>query len=330
MRWLLLFTTAALLLGCNASWAQVSTMGTTAMGLSSTPGAILTSPLNGPSPFSATTQAGAPDTTLVAVPLASDPTTPGTVVTCSSPIGQITPGTPAVAVTFLSPMVGTTGAMPAISTVSTTSAVAITSSTPTTGNAIVAPLTFAQQPETSSVTVLPGTTIPAPRLPAIPALPSPPITAVPASLSPRMQSTISTSMPGTTAAATSPPATTGPLGTIPTPIGITTTGNISPAAPLGSSSTTVCSSMPGGPPSNGAALPLSTPQIPTDPPPGTIQQDIAQLGGTSLDPTLAVMPTPNTAACAEGMTMNLATPGTMAPANATGAAATPGVSPPGC
>jgi hypothetical protein len=88
--------------------------------------------------------------------------------------------------------------------------------------------------------------------------------------------------------------------------------------------------MPGGPPTNGAALPLSTPQIPANPPPGTIQQDVAQLGGTSIDPAMAVMPTPNTSACAESMTMNLATPGTMAPANATGAAATPGVSPPGC
>ena len=80
----LLFTTAALLAGCNASLAQVSTMGTTAMGLSSTPGTIVTSPLNGPSPFSATTQPGTPDTTLAPVPLASDPTTPGTVVTCST------------------------------------------------------------------------------------------------------------------------------------------------------------------------------------------------------------------------------------------------------
>jgi hypothetical protein len=63
---------------------------------------------------------------------------------------------------------------------------------------------------------------------------------------------------------------------------------------------------------------------------GTIQQNIAQLGVTSIDPTMAVMPTPNTSACAESTTMNLATPSTMAPANATGAAATPGVSPPGC
>jgi hypothetical protein len=78
-------------------------------------------------------------------------------------------------------------------------------------------------------------------------------------------------------------------------------------------------------------LPLTTPQIPASPPPGTIQQDVAQLGVTSIDPATGVMPTPNTSACAESTTMNLATPGTMAPANATGAAATPGVSPPpGC
>src|SRR6202158_3417807 len=92
----LLFMATALLLGCNASLAQVSTMGTTAMGLSSTPGTIVTSPLNGPSPFSATTQPGAPVTTLAPVPLASDPTIPGTVVACSTPTGQVTPGTPVV------------------------------------------------------------------------------------------------------------------------------------------------------------------------------------------------------------------------------------------
>jgi len=65
--------------------------------------------------------------------------------------------------------------------------------------------------------------------------------------------------------------------------------------------------------------------------PGTIQPDMTQLVATSLDPTMTVAPTPNTSACAESTTMNLATPGMMAPANATGATATPGVSPPpGC
>src|SRR6202140_5169241 len=122
----LLFTMATMLAGCTACLAQFSTMGSTAMGLSSTPGAILTSPLNGPSPFSATTQPGAPDTTLAPVPLASDPTTPGTVVTCSTPTGQIAPGTPAVPVTSLSAIGGTTGTMPSVSAAPTTSAVPAT------------------------------------------------------------------------------------------------------------------------------------------------------------------------------------------------------------
>jgi len=74
--------------------------------------------------------------------------------------------------------------------------------------------------------------------------------------------------------------------------------------------------------------------------PGSSEQSVAwhdstravtELAGTSIDPTPTVMPTPNTSACAESMTMNLATPGMMAPANATGATATPGVSSPsGC
>src|ERR1700691_1287282 len=98
----LLLTVAILLVICNTSLAQVSTMGTTAMGIPSMPGAIVTSPLNGPSPFSAAVQPGAPGTTLAPVPLASAPTTPGTVVTCSTPTGQIAPGTPAVPVASVS------------------------------------------------------------------------------------------------------------------------------------------------------------------------------------------------------------------------------------
>src|SRR3979411_2390863 len=110
----LLFTTAILPEACNASLAQVSTMGTTAMGLSSTPGTIVTSPLNGPSPFSATTQPGAPATTLAPVPLAFGPTAPGPVVACSTPTGQIAPGTPAVSVTSLPSVAGTAGITPSI------------------------------------------------------------------------------------------------------------------------------------------------------------------------------------------------------------------------
>jgi hypothetical protein len=301
----LLFLAVALLLVSNASLAQVSTMGTTAMGLSSTPGAIVTSPLNGPSPFSATTQPGAPDTTLAPVPLATDPTIPGTVVTCSTPTGQITPGTPAV----LPSMVGATGTMSAIVAAQPASTASANSSTSASG---------------STVTVVPTRSvvfIPAPLPNIIQNPPTPSITAIPVPTSSTVASPASTAM-------MTPAA---PLGTIPTPIVITSTGNIPPTPPLGSPSTTVCSAMPGGPPTNGAAMPLSTPEIPANPPPGTIQQDVAQLGATSIDPTMAVMPTPNTSACAESMTMNLATSGTMAPANATGAAATPGVSaPPGC
>src|SRR3954471_20187506 len=110
----LLFTTAAMLAGCTACLAQVSTMGSTAMGLSTTPGTIVTSPLNGPGPFSATTQPDTPDTTLAPVPLASNPTTPGTVLNCSVPTGQIAPGTPAVPVTSTSSMPPIIGTMPAI------------------------------------------------------------------------------------------------------------------------------------------------------------------------------------------------------------------------
>lgn len=246
----LLFTTAILLAGCNACLAQISTMGTTAMGLPSTPATIVTSPLYGPSPFSATTEPGAPDTTLAPVPLASDPATPGTVVICSTPTGQIAPGTPSVPVTSMLAIGSTTGTTPSVSTPSTISTVPPTSATSTTGNA-------------------------------------------------------TTEMPAN------------PLGTIPTSITGSTTGTISPVSPLGSSSTTVCSSTPGGPPTNGAALPLSTPEVPSSPPLGTIQSTVAELAGTSIDPTMIVVPTPNTSACAESMTKNLATPG-VSPASPSG------------
>src|SRR3982075_2853783 len=329
----LLFTSAVLLLGCNASLAQVSTMGSTAMGLSSTPGTIVTSPLNGPGPFSATIQPGTPVTTLAPVPMASDPTTPGTVVTCSTPTGQITPGTPAVPVTSLSATSGTIGTTPSTPAAATIPTGPATSPTSTTASS-TAPLLLSATPATSFMTDFPGSTVPVSSS-AI-AAPPPSITATPAPTPSTIPNTISTSTAGSTATMT--PSTTTmsstammsstPLGTIPTPIVASTTGTTSPTTPLGTSSTTVCSSTPGGPPTNGAALPLSTPEIPANPPPGTIQPDITQLGSTSItDPTMTVVPTPNTSACAENMMVNnLATPGTMAPANVTGAAATPGVS----
>ncbi|HTG09101.1 MAG TPA: hypothetical protein VK635_34260 [Bradyrhizobium sp.] len=313
MRRLLFTSTAILLAGCSACLAQVSTMGSTAMGLPSTPGTIVTSPLNGPSPFSVTTQPGTADTTLAPIPLASDPTTPGTVVTCSTPTGQIGPGTPTVTVTSMS-----TGTLPSIPTAPTMSA--------TPDNTTAPILALSAQPATSFMSTIPGSTAPA-QTPATPA-PSPPsINAAPIATS--MASSTATLTPSTMTLSTTMMPTTA-LGTIPTPFVSSTTGTISPASPLGSASATVCSSAPGGPPTNGAAVPLSTPDVPSTPSPGTIQPAVTQLAGTSIDPTMAVMPTPNTPACAESVTMNLATPGMMAPANATGAAATPGVSPAGC
>src|SRR5216684_2753461 len=138
----LLFTTALLVLGCGACLAQVSTMGTTAMGLASTPGTIVTSPLNGPSPFSATTQPGTPDTTLAPVPLASDPTTPGTAVTCSTPTGQTAPGTAAVPVISVSALGGAIGTMPSVSAVTPIPATSSTS----TNNTTAPMLTLSAQP----------------------------------------------------------------------------------------------------------------------------------------------------------------------------------------
>src|SRR5215475_111167 len=152
-----LFTATVLLLGCNASLAQVSTMGTTAMGIPSTPGVIVTSPLTGPGPFSATTLPATVDTTLAPVPLASDPATPGTVVTCAPPTGQIVSGAPAAPVTSISAIGGATGTMQSISAAQTTPAAAPATSSASL-NTIVPPLTFSSQPEISFMSVYPGTT----------------------------------------------------------------------------------------------------------------------------------------------------------------------------
>src|SRR5258706_6778508 len=153
----LLVTAAILVARCNAGLAQVSTMGSTAMGLPTTPATIVTSPLNGPSPFSATTQPNSPDTTLAPVPLASDPTTPGTVVTCATPTGQIAPGTPTVPATSMlatggaigtTPFTSATSAAPTIPTVPATSPTSTTASS-------TAPILLSATPATSFMTDFP-------------------------------------------------------------------------------------------------------------------------------------------------------------------------------
>lgn len=219
-------------LGCCPSDAQVATTGSTAMSLPTVPGAVVISPLNSPGPFSATTEPGAPDTTLAPVPLASNPTTPGTVVVCAPPSNS-----PALA--------------PAIPVVSST-----------------------------------GLPMPGSVAPVLPVM-----------------GQISSS-----------------------------TGTIPAAAPAGAGTTVTCSSTPGGQTTSAASLPLSIPQVPANPVPGTILEDTSGAGGTGIDPN-AVVPSPNSSACMEGVSMNLASPATMLPANASGAAPTPGVSPippPGC
>ncbi|MDH2347569.1 hypothetical protein [Bradyrhizobium sp. SSUT77] len=223
----------AFLLGLAPGKAQIATTGSTAMGLPTVPGAIVISPLNSPGPFSATTVSGAPDTTLAPVPLASDPTTPGTVVVCAPPVSSPTPvpATPTVSPTGLSP------------------------------SGIAAPILPVTGQNGSSI------------------------------------------------------------------------GTISAAAPAGTGAAVACSSTPGGQVTSAASLPLSISQVPASPAPGTILADTNGAGGTGIDPNVAVVPSPNSSACAEGVSMNLAEPATMLPANASGAAPTPGVSPilpPGC
>ncbi|WP_426614424.1 hypothetical protein [Bradyrhizobium sp. McL0616] len=224
-------TMVAFLLGFSPGEAQVATTGTTAMDLPTVPGAIVISPLNSPGPFSAATVSGTPDTTLAPVPLATDPTTPGTEVICAPPASSPMP-------------------VPATPTVSSTGL-----STP----GIAAPILTGQN----------GSSI----------------------------------------------------------------GTISTVPPAGTGATVACSSTPGGQVTSAASLPLSIPQVPESPAPGTILADTSGAGGTGLDPNAAVVPSPNSSACAEGVSMNLAEPATVLPANASGAAPTPGVSPilpPGC
>src|SRR3984893_3172132 len=186
----LLFTAAVLLSGCQVCLAQVSTMGTTAMGLSSTPGTMLSSPLSGPSPFSAVTQPGVPDTTLMPVPLASDPTTPGTAVTCSTPSGQIAPGTPTVPVTSMSSAGGTTGTTSSVLPAPTTS---VGSSTSTTAPI----LALSAHPATSFMSTIPGSTVSAPA-PAISTPSAPSFAATPVPTSSTVPGTISTSLVSST------------------------------------------------------------------------------------------------------------------------------------
>jgi hypothetical protein len=253
-----------LVFGGGSSLAQISTLGTTQMAIPTTPGAIVSSPLSGPGPFtslfSPATVSGAPATTLAASPLAQDPTIPGTSVNCSAPTFTLSP-----------------------SVMSVTSTSAGASSSPM--SSTMSPMSTATMP--ASPTAL--TTQPLVLPPAAPVM-------------------ILGSITGST------------------------TGTVAGAGMLGNPvSGTSCTAAPGNALTSATVMPLTTPDIPASPPPGTIQSPTASLAGTSIEPATTVMPTPNSAACNENVSMDLANPAMMAPANATGAAATPGVAPPtGC
>jgi hypothetical protein len=255
-----------LLLGGGSCMAQMSTMGTTASGIPTTPGAIVSSPLGGPSPFtslfSSATVPGAPATTLASPPLAQDPTIPGTSLSCSPTAVVLSPSVMSVTST-------NTGA----------------SANPATA---MSPLAATTMPTSTAAPMTLSTTQPIVLPPAMPVM---------------IVGAVSGSATGTVAAAP--------------PLGI---------AQPGSS----CTSAPGNALTSAAALPLAVGNIPANPPPGAIQSPVADLGSTSIEPAMTVMPTPNSAACNESISMDLANPAMMAPANATGAAATPGVMPQGC
>ena len=266
---------AALLLGSGQCLAQMSTVGTTELGIPTTPGAIVSSPLGGPSPFtslfSASTVPGAPATTLASPPLAQDPTTPGTSVNCSPTAVALSPSVLSVTSTNTSAAASSTTAMSPFGTSPATNPIGATT-TPMSNTV----------PMTSSLTQ-------------------------PLVLPPAMPVMIVGAVSGST------------------------TGTVATAPPLGNPQQgSSCTAAPGNALTSSAALPLAIGDIPANPPPGAIQSPVADLGSTDIEPVMTVIPTPNSAACNESVSMDLANPAMMPPANATGAAATPGVMPQGC
>src|ERR1700757_3818455 len=160
----LLFMVLAVLLSCSASSAQVSTMGTTAMGLASTPGAIVTSPLTGPSPFSslfsAATVPGAPATTLASPPLAQDPTIPGTSVNCAPMMVELSPSVMSVTSTNATAPSGSIAAMSSMGTTAMPGAAPVTGITPlspTTTATISSPMSTTTPPAPILAAAMPVT-----------------------------------------------------------------------------------------------------------------------------------------------------------------------------
>jgi hypothetical protein len=254
--------------------AQMSTMGTTELGIPTTPGAIVSSPLGGPSPFtslfSASTVPGAPATTLASPPLAQDPTTPGTSVNCSPTAVALSPSVMSVTSTNTSAAAGSTAAMSPFGT-----------------SPAMNPIGATTMPMSNTVPMTSSLTQPLVLPPAMPVM-------------------------------------------IVGAVSGSTTGTVATAPPLGNPQQgSSCTAAPGNALTS-SALPLAIGDIPANPPPGAIQSPVADVGSTGIEPVMTVIPTPNSAACNESVSMDIANPAMMSPANATGAAATPGVMPQGC
>jgi hypothetical protein len=269
------FAMMVFLLGSSSCMAQMSTMGTTELGIPTTPGAIVSSPLGGPSPFtslfSASTVPGAPATTLASPPLAQDPTTPGTSVNCSPTAVALSPSVMSVTSTNTSAAAGSTVAMSPFGT-----------------SPAMNPIGATTMPMSNTVPMTSSLTQPLVLPPAMPVM-------------------------------------------IVGAVSGSTTGTVATAPPLGNPQQgSSCTAAPGNALTSSAALPLAIGDIPANPPPGAIQSPVADLGSTGIEPVMTVIPTPNSAACNESVSMDIANPAMMSPANATGAAATPGVMPQGC
>src|SRR4051795_9810713 len=196
------------------------------------------------------------------------------------------------------------------------------------GAIVISPL---NSPGPFSATTVPGapdTTLAPVPLASDPATPGTVVICAPPSSSP-------TPMPATpTVSPTglSPPGIAAPILPVTGQSG-SSIGTISAAAPPGTGAAVACSSTPGGQVTSAASLPLSIPQVSASSAPGSILADTSNAGGTGIDPNAAVVPSPNSSSCAEGVSINLAEPATVLPANASVAAPTPGVSPilpPGC
>ena len=196
------------------------------------------------------------------------------------------------------------------------------------GAIVISPLNSPGPFSASTVSGAPDTTLAPVPLASDPTTPGTAVVCAPLSSSP----TPVPATPSATPTGFAPPGIAAPLLPLMGQNG-SAIGTIAAAAPAGTGATAACSSTPGGQVTSAASLPLSIPQVAASPAPGTIEAGISGAGGTGIDANAAVVPSPNSSACMQGVSMNLASPATVLPANATGAAPTPGVSPvlpPGC